>query len=630
MTSRISICGSEDARERIFQVFDSIPDEIIMLDTNMIVEEANASFLANNSLKIEQVRGFRCYEVEQDIRGRCRTEVEDCPFFTVMERKKTVSRIRKHVDKDGNPRYCTIVGAPVLDKDGEVTGMIEMTRDITQLIRLETELKLKEFRLHQFMEMSPVAIYVKNRDGEYLEVNPAICALFQKDQNDIIGKTNREIFTRTVAEALNTGDDRVLRSGKEIRLNTKIAFGDRQVYLSTMKYPILDPNGEVVAVCGLSEDVTAQKKNEQELTSTREYLENILKNSPVIIITADLEGRVVSFNRGAEKALGYTSDEVRGQGAGMFYSDREQLRRLMRRVEEKGDVRDIEMNARRKDGSTFPITITISQLKDSTGNTMGTVGISKDISHRKALMEQVMQSDRQAAVGRLAGGVAHEINNPLAMIGEISGYLEDLVSGGPGADAVDIMEELREGLPKIRKHVSRGRSITHRLLSFARKTQVMVEAAEVNASIEEILPFIEKEANLAQISIHEDYEPDLPKVAVEEMLLQEIFINLIKNAIQAMGSTQKAGNLWITTRKNGSKIAVTVRDDGPGIADEVRDHLFDPFVTTKPPGKGTGLGLSICYGIIKRYDGEIRVDSVAGKGATFKVILPIIKEQIRK
>jgi two-component system NtrC family sensor kinase len=267
------------------------------------------------------------------------------------------------------------------------------------------------------------------------------------------------------------------------------------------------------------------------------------------------------------------------------------------------------------------VSITLSQLKDAEGNMIGTVGMSKDISRRKALMGQMLQSERMAAVGRLASGVAHEINNPLAVIGEIAGFLGSLIEEDAGTDEAELHHELAEGLPKVLKQVTRIRDITKRLLTFARKTEARVDIADVNGSLDEILPFLGKEANLAQAIIHREYQEDLPRVPVDEMQLQEVFINLISNAIHAVAK-KGGGNVWLTTRTEGGKVMIAVKDDGSGIDESVRDRLFEPFVTTKTVGEGTGLGLSICYGIVKRYDGEIRVYSQPGEGATFTVILP--------
>jgi len=224
-------------------------------------------------------------------------------------------------------------------------------------------------------------------------------------------------------------------------------------------------------------------------------------------------------------------------------------------------------------------------------------------------------------VGRLAAGVAHEINNPLAVIGEIGGFLTDLVEGIAETDHEGLVKALRKWLPRLNAQVKRGQSVTHRMLRFGRKAEADVTVVNVNAALEEMLPFIGKEAKLANVTIERQYEDDLPDVRVEEMQLQEIFLNLITNAIQAM-KAQGAGTIKLSTWSEQSKVHIRVQDDGPGISEEVRDRLFDPFVTTKPPGQGTGLGLSICYGIVKRYDGEIRVESEPGQGATFTVTLP--------
>ena len=170
------------------------------------------------------------------------------------------------------------------------------------------------------------------------------------------------------------------------------------------------------------------------------------------------------------------------------------------------------------------------------------------------------------------------------------------------------MQELNEALPKIRKQIERGRDITHRLLRFARKPEMSIEHADVNTVLKEILPFLEKECRLAGITIHRDYQPDLPKVAIDETQLQEILMNLTKNAIDAL-TGKGGGNIWLETREEDGKVVISVRDDGPGIDDAIRDRLFDPFASTKSIKQGTGLGLAICYAIVKRCDGEIRVFS---------------------
>jgi two-component system NtrC family sensor kinase len=185
-----------------------------------------------------------------------------------------------------------------------------------------------------------------------------------------------------------------------------------------------------------------------------------------------------------------------------------------------------------------------------------------------------------------------------------------------------LLQELKEALPKIQTQIKRGRDITHRLMQFARKSEMTIESADVSAALTEIMFFLEKECHLAGITIHRDIAPDLPEIAIDETQLQEVLMNLAKNAIDAL-SGEGGGNLWLETRLDAGKVVISVRDDGPGIDDSIRDRLFDPFVTTKSMKQGTGLGLSICYAIVKRCDGEIRVASEPGHGATFSVFLPV-------
>ena len=608
-------------RDWIAQIFNSIPDEVLVVDTDMAIQQANASYLKSNNVEIEAIRGHYCYDARQEVRGDCQVALDNCPFIDVFRHRKPKRLVRKHFDKEGNPRYTTIVGAPLLDSGGNVTGMIEMTRDITDRIMLEEELKATEVRLQQFLEMAPLATYAKNRQGQYIEVNAATCKLLGRPKSEIIGRTDLDLMPRETADVLREGDREVLQKREQVNIDSEVELGGKTVFLTSTKYPVMDANDKVTAVVGLSRDVTARRMAEKELERTQEYLQNILDNSHVIIVTADLDGMVVSFNRGAEIALGYEAAEVIGKPATMMYLSPQEREPLVRRIREGSADHDYEGFFRRKDGSEIAVAVTISQLEDSSGQPIGTVEVSRDISQRKALMDQVVQSDRLAAVGRLAAGVAHEINNPLAIIGEMAGLLEDLRETGK-AEAFE--RKVGGGLRTIAAQVRRCSSITHRLLSFARKSDARVEMADIEGALEEVLPFLEKEARLANIQIHRHYQGPVGRVRIEEVQLEEILINLISNAIQAM-TERGRGNIWISAGQDGDKIMLAIRDDGPGIDVKVRDRLFDPFVSTKARGHGTGLGLSICYGIIKHYDGEIRVESTPGEGALFQVILPVCR-----
>ena len=611
----------ETEHERIAQILDSIPYEILVVDTELAVQHVNATFLKHHGVRLEDVRGSSYYDVCDGVRGECET-VQVSSAKEVLNTKTARSLVRKCFDAKGETRYFLTEFEPLLNPDGSLRGMIEMTRDISHRILLEEDLKAAEVQLKRFMELAPLATYVKDRQGQYIEVNRATCTLLGREKSEIIGKTDEELLPMAAAKVMRTGDQDVLRFQERISFDAEVLLGGKPVFLSTVKYPVLDAGGNASAVAGLSKDITAQRKTEAELIRTRAYLQNILDNAPMMVVTTDLDGRVVSFNRHAEACYGYKAVEILGRPVSMLCGSPEEWEPLSRRIEQGGTVQEYETIPLRKDGRAMVIALTLAPLKDNDGNMIGTVCLSRDISQRKALMDQVIQSERLASIGRLAAGVAHEINNPMAVIAEIAGYLEDLIAEGPPVKRRRLDRELQEGLPKITAQIKRCRSITSRLLSFARKRETPMEVADVNNSLDEILPFLAKEARLAGVQIHRRFNIDIPLVRIEDLQLEEILINLIKNAIHSM-SPRTYGNIWLFATQKDGKAILTIKDDGPGIDKKVMDRLFDPFVTTKPVGQGTGLGLSICYGIVKHHGGEIQVESEPGKGTSFRVILPV-------
>ena len=237
-----------------------------------------------------------------------------------------------------------------------------------------------------------------------------------------------------------------------------------------------------------SKDFAIQREIEAELVRTRAYLQNILDHAPVMIITTDLEGRIVSFNRHAEACYRYEAKEIIGKPVTTLFGSHEEWEPLWKRLKQGGTIQDHETTRVRKDGTQMVVSVTLAQLKDSAGNPIGTVAMSRDITQRQLLLNQIIQNERLAALGRLAAGVAHEINNPMAVIAEIAGYLEDLTEQGPSTGRRIVDRELQEGLPKISAQIRRCRSITTRLLSFARKSEVHMEVADISLALDEILP----------------------------------------------------------------------------------------------------------------------------------------------
>ncbi|GFK94074.1 Sensor protein ZraS [Fundidesulfovibrio magnetotacticus] len=237
-----------------------------------------------------------------------------------------------------------------------------------------------------------------------------------------------------------------------------------------------------------------------------------------------------------------------------------------------------------------------------------------------ALDASLTQSGKMAALGKMAAGVAHEINNPLAIIREQAGWIKDLLEESELA-ATPQHKELSESVHRIEHHVERAKNVTHRMLGFARRMEPVMQSVDVNKLLAETVQFLKTEALLRNIDIRQDFAEHLPPTNSDPTQLQQVLLNLIDNAIDAVG---KNGRIVLTTRlkQDSNELRVTVADTGCGIPPDKLDKIFDPFFTTKKPGEGTGLGLSISFGIIEKLGGRITVQSVVGQGTTFDVYVP--------
>jgi two-component system NtrC family sensor kinase len=235
--------------------------------------------------------------------------------------------------------------------------------------------------------------------------------------------------------------------------------------------------------------------------------------------------------------------------------------------------------------------------------------------------DMVIQSSKMAALGKMAAGIAHEINNPLAVIGEKAGWIKDLLAEEV-PDQSENLKEIEDAVGKIERHVERAKKVTHRLLGFARRMEPTMERVDINQTLNETVDFLENESRFRNIDIQLDPQPDLPTIMSDASQLQQVFLNIINNAIDAIG---KGGEIRIKTTflSHSNELMIDISDNGPGIPKENLAKIFDPFFTTKEVGNGTGLGLSIVYSSIEKLGGRILVASEEGQGTTFTIYLPV-------
>jgi two-component system NtrC family sensor kinase len=237
---------------------------------------------------------------------------------------------------------------------------------------------------------------------------------------------------------------------------------------------------------------------------------------------------------------------------------------------------------------------------------------------RVAVEGQLAHSARLVSLGRMAAGVAHEINNPLAAIGEMAGLMEDLIDDEFLANA-EHGKLFQENVNKIQQSVDRTRGITHRMLGFARRMEPHQDTFDVNDVVSETLSFIEREASFRGVELIRQLDPDLPMIKSDRSQLQQVLLNLANNALDAVADE---GRIMVTSRSDGDCLVLIIEDNGCGIPSELHDRIFDPFFTTKAPGEGTGLGLSVCHTIVKGLGGSLTFESTPNVGTVFTVRLP--------
>jgi len=371
-------------------------------------------------------------------------------------------------------------------------------------------------------------------------------------------------------------------------------------------------------------DISPRKQMERQLRSANEFLQNLIESSVDGIIAADMKGNIIIFNRAAEQITGYRAEEVLGWLHVTQLYPPGMAREIMRRLRSdqyggKGRLNPWDITILDRHGQEIPISLSAFILYQD-GREVASVGFFVDLRERKRMERrlqetqlQLLQSEKMAALGKLAAGVAHEINNPLSGILIYAHLLlEDLSPDDPQ----------REDLQRIVDEASRCKETVKQLLEFARQTEHRTEEVDLNRVLKHGLALLRNQALFHNIQIVEDYDPELPQIQGNANQLSQAFMNIILNAADAM---EGRGTLTVRSRYLPERRTVRVEftDTGCGIPPELLSRIFEPFFTTKEVGKGTGLGLSTTYGIVQDHGGRIEVKSRVGSGTTFIIELPL-------
>lgn len=374
-------------------------------------------------------------------------------------------------------------------------------------------------------------------------------------------------------------------------------------------------------------NIMAQQLIRRELQLADTFLWNIIQSSVDAIVATDTKGFICIFNDAAERLLSYRAEELVGKAKLSQVLTEERTREVMDKIDSadhggKGRLRWHEMEIRDRSGTSIPVRLKASVVSVA-GFEFATVFFISDrreqIRMRQELERaqvQLLQSEKMASLGKLAAGIAHQINNPLGGIVLFSNLL---------LEDPDILKtpKWETDVRRIATDAGRCSSIVKEVLEFARQTGDVLKPVDLNCALTQTIFLLEKQPLFHNIEVVEDFCTE-PVVHAEPQQLNHVLMNLILNAAEAMDGQ---GRLTLRTRpcRDDEAFEVRVEDTGPGIPDEIRSQVFEPFFTTKPVGKGTGLGLSVVYGIVERHQGEIRIESTAGEGAAFTVTFPVGK-----
>ncbi len=478
-------------------------------------------------------------------------------------------------------------------------------------------------RLAAFVESSDDAIIGKTLDGVITSWNPAAERMFGYTTAEAVGQP----ITLIIPEDLRREEEDVLArirrgEGVEHFETVRVTRNARRLNISLTVSPIRNAAGQVVGASTIARDVTERKRAAEALLRSDTQARAILEAASEGIVIIDQSGVIVSVNRKTEEMFGYPREALLGQALELLMPERLRSRHAGHRAAYFLDPhvrpmgRGLDLVARRRDGTEFPVEISLTYVQ--TENGLQGLAFVTDITQRQSLERVTRQAERLAALGRLSAGIAHELNNP---IGIISSRIEIMLLD---AESQPLPAEVTEDLRVLHRNAQRVARIAQGLLSFARQSSGERGPVDLNHLVEETLLLIEKQLITNGITIERALAPVLPPVLGDSNALQQVVLNLLTNARDALAGGGKIAVETSVIPGRPVEARLTVRDTGAGIPPELLPKIFDPFFTTK--SEGTGLGLSISYGIVRDHQGTVDVQSQPGQGTTFILTFPTIAE----
>ena len=591
----------EQASRHWMEIFDAITDFIVVHDEGQNILRVNRSLADFIGVPPSELVGVNMRALE----ALSASAPHSCPFcrtgngnddyvYPVMERTYLVSTSRIH-------------GAST-----ETLQTVHVLKDITD--RREAERRYREL-----FDTIQEGLFFSTPQGRFVEVNDALVRILGYSSREDLLQVDIPTQVYLNPDRRHLIEDELKRQGTVKNYEETLQRKDGSlIHVLINSFAVMDDKGKILQYRGLMLDVTGLKTSQIELQRERDFSDKILNNTQSLILVVDTAGLVSYANR-RWLDLGFEQRQLLGRPLLDLVSPprRQALQDGLAATVDGHQIDNIDLHLLRGDGKVGQFSGNLSPMRDEQGNVSSIVMVLTDITDAALLQSKLMHAEKMAAVGQLVSGVAHEVNNPLTAI---LGFA-DLLMESP-----ELPETARRDLRVILQEAQRTKQIVQNLLSFARQMPPQRKPVQLNTILRRTVQLRAYDFNSHGVEIIERLHEDLPYVVGDAHQLQQVFLNILNNAYDAVRDTGRMAKIEISTSFQGPVVEVHFKDNGHGIVHP--DRIFDPFFTTKEVGKGTGLGLSICYGIVREHGGEILSHNNAGsEGATFTVRLPAAADQ---
>jgi PAS domain S-box-containing protein len=583
------------------ELIDSFDDPACAVSLDGTLRTVNKRITELTGLTYTELIGRRVYDFV-DEPGR--EEVERS-LGRFLDKKRWAGTVRIRLKNSARPLYFDCVLNGILKGD-EVVGASVLGRDIT-------EQREKEQRFTELFETLQEGVYFSTPEGRLLDANPALVSMLgYTDKSELIAVETAALNFEPDKPVLGRAvDDRGGIRTREIKLKRK--NGTPAVFLDSSR-AVWDTSGKIIRYQGTLVEITDKREMERKLAQQEEFRRRLLESFPDLILVVDPAEKYTFVSSRSSDLLGRSPEEMLGKKISDLDDHSPELAALYHSIVSGQQVIGAaEYSARHQEGTWRTMRAAGSQLVDAEGKINGVIISVRDITIERKLEQQVVQSERLAAMGAMIGGVAHELNNPLTSILGVSELLQD----------TETNETSRKQLAMLQREARRAAEIVQNLTYFSRPPAPGRSRINLTEVVERTLNLHAYSLRKNNITVDFLKDTSMPYAQGDPHQLMQVFLNLIVNAEQAIREGRDKGTLRIRLGHSSGSAWVSFHDDGPGIPKENLASIFDPFYTTKRPGRGTGLGLSICKSVVKEHNGTVEAANAQDGGAVFTVTLPV-------